>query len=126
MSIKNKIAYPFSSSGVDVALRERPRFYPCSTEGGRVYWADKKYNVPSYVIANALDTLQGLSPYHRNQYFYHSESDTYVQLISVNGHGEIRWSVHPTSCNRGHEMDAARYFGLIDEIELDDVIGMEK
>lgn len=111
----NATAYLMGGYGVDVKLNQRPGpFYPCNTEGGRVFWGCKNHNIPSYVIADARPSLEGMDRYERSPYWYHSETDTYVRLISVNGLGEIRWSVDPSyPWGTGWE-DAARYFGLID------------
>ena len=117
MKSKNKIAYPMGDVGVYVKLWERPVHYPSSTQGGRVYWAAIKYNVPSYVIADPISSLEGLTDQDKRGRFYHSESDTYVRLISVNGAGEIRWTVDPLMLIDEHSTDAAIFFGLIDAPE---------
>jgi hypothetical protein len=100
--------------GVDVSLVEQPISYPCTTQNGRVYWANKKYNVPSYVIADARDSLEYLNGNQTRPFFFHHETGTYVRLISVNGIGEVRWTVDPLICSYGPDLAAAIHFGLID------------
>lgn len=99
---------------VDVKLTERPRHYPCFTQGGSVYWGSKEQNTPSYVLADSRDTLEGMSYREKRAFFYHPESDSYVRLISVNGGGENRWGVDTFSFYGAADEDAARAFGLVD------------
>jgi len=122
MHRNNQIAYQMGDAGVDVKLNQRARHYPSSTEGGRVYWAAIEYNIPAYVIADPILSLEGLTYSNQRSRFYHAESNTYVRLISVNGIGEIRWTVDPLMLRSdvesyGHAEHAAIFFGLIDSPE---------
>lgn len=63
----------------------------------QVYWS-KQYN--SYVV-------------HSNPTGWWWTADgTPCDLVSVNGHGEIRWVVSSDKGNTSGDLDAAAYFGL--------------
>lgn len=65
-----------------------------------VYWGSKEQNAPSYVQVESED-----GPYM-------NINGVRVRLLSVNGHGEIRWTVEPQYNKSGGDSDAAAAFGL--------------
>ncbi len=63
----------------------------------QVYWSEQ-YN--SYVVN---DNPTG---------YWTALDGTPCDLVSINGHGEIRWIVSSDRGNTSGDLDAAKYFGL--------------
>lgn len=68
-----------------------------SKSNEQVYWSPQ-YN--SYVVN---DNPMGL---------WSASDGTPCDLLSINGHGEIRWAVTSPNGGTAGDIDAARYFGL--------------